>query len=331
MEKLEKIKQKLDLEDYQGLIALKNENIKLLTGFTPASFGALILGTEPLLLVSAMDMELAKQKSKIPVKTFESLKQIEEIIPTGSRIAVEESLTISSLEKLNKNYIPSSSNILLEERMIKKPEEIKKIEQATHIAQKAFKELEITDNEWKVAYQLGYLMREYGAKKESFDTIVAYGTNSSLPHAEPTNKEPEYPILIDWGAYHNNYCSDNTRTIIQTEKQEEIYNIVEEAYQKALKTVKPGIPASDIDKAARDIITEYGYGENFIHSTGHGVGLEIHELPNISTKSNTLLEKNMVITIEPGIYLEGEFGVRIEDTIQVTNKGKIIGNLPHKI
>ena len=124
------------------------------------------------------------------------------------------------------------------------------------------------------------------------------------------------------------YCSDTTRTFIYTERQEEISDIVLEAHDKAIDAVKAGVKACEVDKVARDIISEYGYGDNYIHSTGHSLGLDIHENPSVSLKDQTVLENNMIITIEPGIYLEGEFGIRIEDMVLVDKKGKLIGNLP---
>ena len=124
------------------------------------------------------------------------------------------------------------------------------------------------------------------------------------------------------------YCSDTTRTFIYSERQEEISNIVLEAHDKAIKAVKEGIKACEVDKVARDIISEYGYGDNFIHTTGHSLGLDIHERPTVALRDKTVLENNMVVTVEPGIYLEGEFGVRIEDMVLVDKKGKVIGNLP---
>ena len=170
-------------------------------------------------------------------------------------------------------------------------------------------------------------MVENGASGGSFDTILVSGSDTSLPHAVPQAKKLETPILVDWGAKFNGYCSDNTRTIVYTEKQHEIFDIVLESHDKAIKAIKPGLKCCEIDKVSRDIIKEYGYGDNFIHSTGHSLGLDIHETPGFSIRDNTVIEKGMVITVEPGIYLEGEFGVRIEDTVSIGNKAKIIGNL----
>jgi len=174
-------------------------------------------------------------------------------------------------------------------------------------------------------------MKLNGSERPSFETIMASGSRTSLPHGSPTTNKVESPILIDWGAVYNNYSSDTTRTIIETERQEEIFNIVLDAQQTAIKAIKPGIKSCTIDNVAREVITEYGYGDAFIHSTGHGVGLEIHEKPSFSKNDDTLLEKGMVVTVEPGIYIEGEFGVRIEDMILVGNHTKIINKIKTKL
>jgi Xaa-Pro dipeptidase len=160
---------------------------------------------------------------------------------------------------------------------------------------------------------------------------MASGSRTSLPHGTPSLNKVESPILVDWGAVYNNYSSDTTRTIVETERQEEIFNIVLDAQKTAIKTIKPGVRSCDIDTAARDVITEYGYGDAFIHSTGHGVGLEIHEKPNLSKNDEGKLEKGMIITVEPGIYLEGEFGVRIEDMVLVKNQASVLNKIKTKM
>ena len=185
--------------------------------------------------------------------------------------------------------------------------------------------------EKEVAFDLVRHMIENGALKESFDTIVTSGPDSSLPHAIPQDKKLSQPILIDWGAIFEGYCSDNTRTMVHTEFQHEIWDIVAEAHDKAIKAIKPGLKCCDIDKVARDVISDYGYGDKFIHSTGHSLGLDIHETPGFSLRDETTIEEGMVITVEPGIYLEGEFGVRLEDTVAISRKASVIGDLPLKI
>ena len=141
----------------------------------------------------------------------------------------------------------------------------------------------------------------------------------------------ETPIVVDWGAKYDYYCSDITRTFIDSERQEEIWNIVLEAQKAAINTISPGVSYAEVDNAARDVISEYGYGEYFIHSTGHGFGLDIHEDPVISNKVEGILEENMVITAEPGIYIPGEFGVRIEDDILVKKNSQVLTSLDKKL
>ena len=177
---------------------------------------------------------------------------------------------------------------------------IQKITKATEIAQKSFLQLDISNNkstEKEIAFDLVRYMIKNGASKESFDTIVASGPNSSLPHAMPQDNTLSQPVLIDWGALFEGYCSDNTRTMVYTERQHEIWDIVCQSHDKAIKAIRPGVKCCEIDKVARDIIADYGYGDNFIHSTGHGIGLNIHEYPGFSPRDDTIIEEGMVITV----------------------------------
>lgn len=336
--KLENIIKKLEENNFDGMILLNFNNIKYVSNYYPSSFALCVLKKNPIIFVSKMDMELAKKKSSMDLMEFESFSQINDFFKENNlkNLAIERNLTIGMFKKLEKYVNLNIVDFIEKERMIKTPEEINNLEKAVNIAHKSIKELEILNkydrgiSEWELSYELGYLMRENGAEEESFETIIATGSNSSLPHAKTSKNQLKTPILIDWGCKFKGYCSDTSRTLVFNEKQEEIFEIVLEAYNFAIKSVKSGIIASNIDKIARSIISDYGYGKNFIHSTGHSLGLDIHELPSISEKDETILEKNMVITIEPGIYIENNFGVRIEDMIIVKkNKGEIIGNLPY--
>ena len=170
-------------------------------------------------------------------------------------------------------------------------------------------------------------MRSHGASGLSFDTISASGKNSSLPHAVPTEKlieEGDF-LTMDFGCIYKGYCSDMTRTVFvgknPSEKQRNVYKTVLKAQLEALKLVKPGAVCSEIDKCARDIIADAGYGDYFGHGLGHSVGLFIHEEPRLSPKCHDILEPGITVTVEPGIYIPGEFGVRIEDLVVVTGNG----------
>ena len=180
--------------------------------------------------------------------------------------------------------------------------------------------------EIEVSNELISFMKGLGASKESFDIIVASGKRGALPHGAASNKVIEDGdfVTIDYGCVYNGYCSDITRSFLvgkQNKKMEEVYKIVKAAQEAAIKGVKAGIKACEVDKIARDYITSKGYGEYFIHSTGHGLGIEVHDPISVSSKSDMVLEENMIITVEPGIYIPNVGGIRIEDDVLVTKDG----------
>lgn len=264
-------------------------------------------------------------------------------------LAVESmDMTLSRMSFLEKKFpdiqfIKSDelSNNIYDMRTIKSAEEIEKIQKAQEIAEKAFDEIlgfispGVTERE--IALKLDSCMLENGAEGLSFETIALAGANTSMPHGVPGNykvKNGDF-VLMDFGAVYDGYHSDMTRTVCvgqSSEKMGKIYDIVLKAQLEALKKVKSGITGSELDGYARDIIDESGYGDFFGHSLGHGVGMEIHEFPTASSKSETILKENMVVTVEPGIYLPGEFGVRIEDFVVVTeNSHQNLTNCPKKL
>ena len=323
-------------DDFQAYLLTQFTNVEYISGYKPTSFAFCIIKEDPVIYASGMDMELANRDSAIEVRKYESFECIvNELKQEGVKnLAIEPTLPYGTYVKFRDDFKIDSKTYIDKQRMIKTPLEIEKITKATEIAQKSFLELDIWNNdgsEKEIAFDLVRLMIENGASKESFDTIVTSGPDSSLPHAIPQDKKLEKPILIDWGAIYDGYCSDNTRTMVYTEPQQEIWDIVAEAHDKAIKAIKPGIKCCEVDKVARDIISDYGYGDKFIHSTGHSLGLDIHETPGFSLRDETIVEEGMVITVEPGIYLEGEFGVRLEDTVSISKKAEVIGDLPLNI
>jgi Xaa-Pro dipeptidase len=333
---IDNIKNDLKGDDFQAYLLTQFTNVEYISGYRPTSFAFCIIKENPVIYASKMDMELANRDSSIEVKEYESLDvMVNQLKEEGVKnLAIEPTLPFSTYVKFRDDFEIDSKDYIDKQRMIKTPSEIEKITKATEIAQNSFLQLDILNNdntEKEIAFDLVRFMIENGASKESFDTIVTSGPDSSLPHAIPQDKALSQPVLIDWGAIFDGYCSDNTRTMVYTEKQQEIWDIVAEAHDKAIKAIKPGLKCCEIDKVARDIITEYGYGDKFIHSTGHSLGLDIHETPGFSTRDETVIEKGMVITVEPGVYLEGEFGVRLEDTIHVSKKANVIGDLPLNI
>ena len=215
-------------------------------------------------------------------------------------------------------------------RRIKSESELHNIIKAQKIAEDAY--LHILDfikkgrTEKEIQLELDFYMLKNGAEALSFDTIVVSGVNSSMPHGVPSEKKIEDGdfITMDFGAVVNGYHSDMTRTVAVgnvSEEQLSVYNVVLEAQKASLDVIKAGVSCYDADKAARDVIEKAGYGAFFGHGTGHGVGIEIHELPNLSPRSTMILEKGDVVTVEPGIYLPGKFGVRTEDMVFVTENG----------
>jgi Xaa-Pro dipeptidase len=320
-------------DGFQAYLLTQFTNVEYISGYRPTSFAFCIIKDDPIIYASGMDMELAMRDSRIEVRQHESFEvMVGQLKKEGIRsLAIEPSLPFSTYVKFRDDFKIDSRTYIDKQRMIKTPDEIERISEATKIAQKSFLQLDILNNENTekgIAFDLARYMVENGALKESFDTIVASGANSSLPHAIPQDKKLDQPILVDWGAVFEGYCSDNTRTMVYTERQQEIWDIVAEAHDAAIKAIKPGIKCSDVDRVARNIISEYGYGDKFIHSTGHSLGLDIHETPGFSARDDTVVEEGMVITVEPGIYLEGEFGVRLEDTVSISKRASVIGNLP---
>lgn len=252
-------------------------------------------------------------------------------------LAVEaDRLTVTQLKNLRKALhgikltTVGTDKIIDLFRAVKSDKEIENICKAQRIAEAALKHIlgfiKIGVTEKEIALELDHYMLSHGAEALSFETIAISGANTSKPHGVPTEKKIEDGdfVTMDYGAVVNGYHSDMTRTVAVghvSDEQKKIYDIVLKAQLASLEILRSGLKCSDGDKAARDVITEAGYGEFFRHSTGHGVGIEIHEKPNLSPKSVTTLRTGNIVTVEPGIYIPGKFGVRIEDMALITENG----------
>lgn len=302
-------------QEIDSLIIFKPENIAYLSGFKPSSSSILILKDDAVLFTSKMEIDNALNQSKVQVAELKSLNEVKKTLQ--GTVGIENSLSVFTYKKICNDFKTKLTDVVESSRIIKADYEVKCIENAIKIAENSLMNTEIFETENKIAAELEFNMKMEGSIKPAFDTIVASGVRSSLPHATVTLNKLEFPVVIDWGAVYNNYCSDTTRTIIKNEKQAELFEIVLEAQKKAIKVIKPGIKASYVDKVARKVIEDYGYGSNFIHSTGHGLGLEVHEKPLLSQSDKSKLQEGMVITVEPGIYIKDEFGVRIEDVVLI--------------
>lgn len=329
-------------DEHSAVLITSDVNRFYFSGFRSSAGAVFITRDSSTLLVDFRYYEAAKSSvgSKIDVicykKLFDTLndiildKNIKNVIIEDDDVTVNR---LSAFQKEIKAEIVTNfqlSDKILDLRMIKTQAEIDKIVTAQKITEKSYQELlnyikqGVTERE--LAVELEYLMKKNGAERIAFDLITISGKNTSLPHGVPGDKtlcDGEF-ITFDIGAVYEGYHSDMTRTVAlgyATDEMREVYDIVLEAHKKAANTIKVGNACADIDNAARDYIISKGYGEFFGHSTGHGVGLEIHEKPTVYLTNDTILKTGMVITNEPGIYLPDKFGVRIEDMYLVTDNG----------
>lgn len=249
-------------------------------------------------------------------------------------IAVEDTMQLASYRRLSeacKDYsFQTASDSMNACRMVKDNVELTKLAKAEAIGDAAFSyildRIKPGITEAEIALELEFFMKRQGASRLSFDTIVASGSNSSMPHAQVTDRRVEKGdfVTMDFGCVYQGYCSDMTRTVAvgaPTEEMKKVYQVVLDANLRALDSIREGIRCSEIDAVARDYIRDCGYGAYFGHGLGHGVGLDIHEEPRFSPKCGVITRENMVITDEPGIYLPGRFGVRIEDLVVVKKEG----------
>ncbi len=347
---LSTLKTRLRRRNLDALLVSQPHNRRFLSGFTPLdhgieeSSGVLLVPRrgKPLLLTDsrfelsaqqeAPDFEVLLYRKGLPAllkKLFTDLK-IE-------RCGFESHYTLhSSAEKLLKVGDKTStelvpvSNLVEKMRLCKDEEELAKIEQAVllneEVFQAAYRDLRPGMTEIEVALQIENTMRLKGAERPSFETIVAGGPNGALPHAVPTSRplaEGE-PIVIDMGLILDGYCSDMTRTVVlgtPDTKTKKIIRLVRQAQVAGMNAVQAGVTGKQVDKEARQIITAAGYGKNFGHGLGHGVGLAVHEAPGLSPRYTKKLKTGMVVTVEPGIYIEGWGGVRLENMVVVEEQG----------
>ena len=338
--RLERLREKLTAENIDGLLITAPENRLYISGFTGTAAIIFITTKDAYLITDFRYSEQAMAQSSLfniveQGTTVE--KTLADLVKKSGvkKIGLEKDHVTCSQYEFYKENLDFIQLLLIkspieELRMIKDDKEIKCLTKAVQIADAAFAHtldmLKPNITEWEVALELEFYMRRHGAQKTAFDFIVASGERSSMPHGVASTKKLKLGELVtmDFGCVYEGYHSDITRTVVLGEaddRQRDIYNIVLQAQLAAIEAIKPGIKCCEIDKVARDIIVGRGYGDNFGHGLGHSVGLAIHEKPAFSTKDQTLLEKGMTITVEPGIYLPGWGGVRIEDIVLLTDTG----------
>ena len=323
-----------------GLVVTALPNIRYLTGFTGSNAALLLTSENSRLFTDPRYKIQAAQEIRggVTIARGPLWPAVLKVVQKWGlrRIGFEsERISFKTYETLKKE-LPLGAVVepvpgwIEEQRMTKSPDEVEAIRLAVMTNSSAFSTVLRTIrpgvSESDVAAELEYQMRRAGAEKAAFDTIVAAGHRSALPHARPTSHRlaPNQLLLIDMGATREGYTSDMTRVIAFGKPKpawKRIYQAVLEAQLAAISSVREGVTAGAVDRTARQTLRDHGLDKAFVHSTGHGLGLEIHEAPRIGKRDKTLLKEGMVITIEPGAYVEGTCGVRIEDTVLVTRMG----------
>jgi len=338
MSRIEKIKQ--NLCDGEALLIKSAANRRYLTGF-PSSAGAVLITRKcARLLIDFRYFE----KARAEVKTCEVVlcrSVYDEIKASGiTRLYLEnEDVSLAELSRMEQKLLgtellrdPKFDKLIADMRAVKDEGELMAIRRAQKITDEGFSyilgRIEEGRTERDIMLDLEFFMRRQGSEGVAFDFIVVSGKNSSLPHGVPTERKIEKGdfITMDFGARVEGYCSDMTRTVAVgnvSEEQSAVYETVLSAQKAALAEIKAGRVCCDIDKISRDIIENAGYTGAFGHGLGHSVGLEIHENPSFNTVCETTLKAGNIMTVEPGIYLENRFGVRIEDMVYVTEDGCI--------
>jgi len=346
----DKLRKSLRKNGADSLLVTSFVNVTYLTGFTGDDSYLLITPRHAILLTdprytTQIEEECPNLDVEVRAVKMTMLELIQRIVAKAdvSLLAIEaDSITVGLRDrmasKLPKLELVPVAGLVEQLRIIKDKEEVAEIRRAAQQAERAFAVIRASlrpeQTEKEVADDLENQMRLFGAKGASFPSIVAVGARAALPHARPTEKrigESEF-VLIDWGADGRLYKSDLTRVLVTAKippKLERVYGVVLKAQMRAIEAIRPGISCQDVDSVARRVIDDAGFGRNFGHGLGHGLGLEVHEAPRLGQGQKQLLEPGMVVTVEPGIYLPGWGGVRIEDDVLVTKTGhELLTSMP---
>ena len=316
-------------------------NVTYLSGFKGTESWILVFPKGLYFITDTRYSEQAKHEARGFKIVLRDKQSVAEIVATLSKkhhlksIGFESAiLTHSFFQGLAKavgsKRLKSTGGLVESLRIIKDSSEIEKMRQSVDIAVKGYHYVRQTVRpgmqEREVQGRLELFTKTLGSEKPSFDIIVATGARSSMPHCQ-TNETlvmDNNILLLDMGVVYDGYCSDLTRPLFlgrMSPLQKKVYDIVWQAQRAGIAKAKPGVTCREVDQECRDFIRKKGYDKQFGHSTGHGVGLEVHEAPGVSSRSQTVLKPGMVITVEPGIYLPGKFGVRIEDMVLINEKG----------
>ncbi|MER3475258.1 MAG: Xaa-Pro dipeptidase [Armatimonadota bacterium] len=340
--RVERLRTRIDERSVESLLITSRPNVRYLSGFT-GSAGSLLVGKEFAVLLTDKRYTLRARSEAPGFEVVVPENPDDDVLKTQMesrglrKIGFEANhITVKTLEGWQEKYgelgiewVPTNG-VVEELRMVKDAQEVASIREACGIADAAFRHIQLFLQpeavELDVAMELEFYMRRQGARRPAFESIVASGEHSAMPHAEVSERrfQPGDFVTLDFGAEVNGYCSDITRTVVigkATPEQRRLYEVVLEAQLRAIDAIKPGVKGADVDAIARQVITDAGYGDYFTHSLGHSLGLSVHDGPGLGQKSEVVLEPGMVFTVEPGIYIEGFGGVRIEDDVLVTEAG----------
>jgi len=348
LKRLEILQDKLARAGCDGFFSLYPATNQYLTGFRGSTSAVIVTERDQFFFCDARYTE--QVRSEVTGFTVEEMSgdlcvrvaERLQFVSCGAAAFEPDQLSVSALRKMEKNFtglLKECPGLVSDMRCVKNEEEVEIIEQAQRIAESALEnvldDLEEGISERELAAKLEYQMKAQGGDGASFDTIVLFGARSSLPHGKPSDARLHEGdiVLIDFGCRYSGYCSDLTRTFVFDSIPDDwfvgVYQTVSGAQHAALETAKAGLTCRELDAVAREHIRAAGYGEFFGHGLGHGLGIEIHEAPRLNALSETVLEPGMVVTIEPGIYVPGKGGVRIEDVIEVTSDGcRILTHAP---
>jgi Xaa-Pro aminopeptidase len=340
-DRLTRVREQLTKRRVDAILLTNLDNIRYASGFSGSSATVVITSKRAVILVDSRYTLQAKEECP----GFEVIQYSGDVLKTTNDILLEdkvasvgfeaEYVTISTHRKMRKMIdkgvrLVGTKRVIEDIRLVKDADEIRKLKKAIALADECFDHIisfvKPGMTERDVALEIYLYMYKNGAESLAFDTIVAAGPHAAFPHAEPGQAvlQKGQMLKMDYGARVDGYNSDITRTIFLGEpddKQKEVYNTVLDAQLKAIEAIKPGVLGKDIDAIARDYIASKGYGENFGHGLGHSLGMATHDGPGLSSGSDIALESGMVMTVEPGIYIEGWGGVRIEDDVLVTETG----------
>jgi Xaa-Pro aminopeptidase len=339
----------MEKRNIDALLVTQRENVRYLTGFTGSS-GSVVVGSGRPILVTDFRYQIQAAaeapEARILIQKkdhYSAVKKAAERLGTATLWFDDASLTIDRAKELRKQglRLKGVKDPVAEIRLRKDTIELAKIKTAISRAENSFRALKrhvrpgATERE--LGFKLETLIREQGSRRTAFDSIVASGTNGAMPHASITDRRLREGdlVTIDFGAEADGYYCDITRTVCigrPTARQRMLHDLVLLAQERAINAVRPGVRCAEIDGHARTTIAQAGHGKHFGHATGHGVGLMVHEGPSVSALSKGIVDEGMVFTVEPGVYIAGWGGIRIEDMVLVTADGhQVLTNLPREL